>query len=467
MNILLLNPPGKKLYVRDYYCSKVSKARYSYEPLDLLMLSGILSTQHRISVLDAITRHTSPSDCLKEIKAINPQVVISLTGAVSFYEDVEFWKSIKLECPDMLIFASGDILMEESESFLHNLECLDGILTDFTSNSILHLLEDRSQPYADIIHRHNGKILKSSETPAGGEFQIPVPRHELFPLKQYLYPFIATYPFATVLTDYGCPYHCSFCIMGTLAYKWRAIENVIEELKYLQKLGIKEIYFSDQTFGALGKRRMKLCQRFIEERLGLSWCCFSRVDMVTEESLKLMKEAGCHTIMFGVESGNDEILKRYQKNISRTQAIKALSLSKRLGFRTCATFIIGLPEDTEATILETIQFAKDIEPDYVSFNIYVPRMHTTLRKTVLTKGLVSEDVRLMDQSGTFCVTGTTYLSSREVLALQKKAIKEFYLRPNYLIKRIKEIKSLFHLKRELLGGMDVIRDAFRSFKYRL
>ena len=101
MNILLLNPPGKKLYVRDYYCSKVSKARYSYEPLDLLMLSGILSTHHRISVLDAIVHHTSPSDCLKEIKAINPQVVISLTGAVSYYEDVEFWKSLKfIKCAE-------------------------------------------------------------------------------------------------------------------------------------------------------------------------------------------------------------------------------------------------------------------------------------------------------------------------------------------------------------------------------
>lgn len=463
MNILLLNPPGKKLYIRDYYCSKVSKAGYLYEPVDLLLLSGILSTKHTTHVLDAIAYHLSPIKCLKKINALKPDVIISLTGMVSFYEDIEFWKKIKKSLKGTFIFASGDILMEDGESLLKKFDCLDGILLDFTENAILGLLEDMSRPYNTIIHRYNGKILKGAEINATKEIEIPIPKHDLFPLKKYIYPFVRTSPFATVLTDYGCPYRCSFCIMGTFPYKWRSIENVIEELRYIKRMGIREIYFSDQTFGAIKDRAIALCKRMIDENFNLSWCCFSRVDLAEEGTLRLMKDAGCHTVMYGVESGNDEILKKYHKDTSCNQISKAFDLCKKNGLTTVATFVLGLPEDTEATILETIKFAKEVEPDYASFNIYVPRMHTTLRKEVLEKGLISTNVRVMDQSGSYSVAETYYLTSTEVLALKEKAVKEFYLRPKYLMKRTLGFNSLFYIKKEILGGLTVVRDIFRSY----
>lgn len=463
MNILLLNPPGKKLYIRDYYCSKVSKARYLYEPVDLLLLSGILSAKHRVYVLDAIAMHLSPSRCLKKINSINPDVIISLTGAVSFYEDVEFWNKIKVSNKNTLIFASGDILMEQSESLLKSIESLDGILLDFTEEAILGLIEDMSKAHHTIIHKYKGRILKGSLTSKAGEFEIPIPRHELFPIKKYIYPFIEGCPFATVLTDYGCPYRCSFCIMGTLPYKYRSIENIMEELRSIKDLGIRNIYFSDQTFGAIKERAAVLCRRMVDEKLNLKWCCFSRVDVTDEKSLKAMKRAGCHTVMYGVESGNDAILKKYYKDISCEQTMKAFQLCKRMGLKTVATFVLGLPEDTESTILETIKFAKKIEPDYASFNIYVPRMHTELRKEVLKKGLISADAKTMDQSGSYSVARTSYLSSSQVWALKERAVREFHLRPGYLIKRIKGINSFFYIKKEMLGGFTVVRDIFRNF----
>lgn len=463
MNILLLNPPGKKTYIRDYYCSKVSKARYLYEPVDLLLLSGILSTKHTIYVLDAIAMRLSPSNCLKKIASLNPDVIISLTGAVSFYEDVEFWNSIKAFSEKILIFASGDILMEEGQSLLKDTASLDGILLDFTEDAILDLLDNPSKPHHTIIHKHKGEILNGQPSDKTGEFEIPMPRHDLFPIKRYIYPFVEGGPFATVLTDYGCPYRCSFCIMGSLPYKHRSIKNIIRELRDIKGSGIRNIYFSDQTFGAIKEKAGALCRQMVAERLDLRWCCFSRVDLTNEESLKLMKKAGCHTVMYGVESGNDEILKRYCKDISCQQIIKAFRLCKRLGLKTVATFVLGLPEDTESTILETIRFAKEIEPDYASFNIYVPRMHTRLRKEVLAKGLISSDVKTMDQSGSYSVAGTNYLSSSQVWALKERAVREFHLRPGYLMKRIRGINSFFYIKKEILGGFTVVQDILRNF----
>lgn len=466
MKILLLNPPGKRLYIRDYYCSKVSKAKYIYEPVDLLILSGILSSRHKVYVLDAIAMHLSPLNCLKKINSLDPEIIISLTGAVSFYEDVEFWNKIKASRKNIFIFASGDILMEESESLLKNIDSLDGILLDFTEDEILGLIEDMSRPYNSIIHKYKNKILRCPAANKEGEFAIPVPRHKLFPLKKYVYPFVKGSPFATVLTDYGCPYRCSFCIMATLAYKWRSIENVIEELRDIKELGIRNIYFSDQTFGAKRKRCKSLCRQMIEEKFNFRWCCFSRVDLADEETLRLMKKAGCHTVMFGVESGNNEILKKYHKDIVRDQTIKAFKLCRKIGLKTVGTFIIGFPEDNEATILETIEFAKEIMPDYASFNIYVPRMHTELRKEVIEKKLISADVKVMDQSGTYSVARTIYLTCNEILALKEKAVTEFFIRPRYIIKRIKGIDSFFYIKKEMLGGFTVVRDIFRNFLHR-
>lgn len=466
LNILLLNPPGKKLYIRDYYCSKVSKAGYIYEPVDLLILSGILSTKHSIHVIDAIAYGLSPPKCLKKIHAINPDVIISLTGAVSFNEDVEFWKAIKSELKDALIFASGDILMEESDSLVKELDCLDGVLLDFTDNEILYLLEDMTRPYNTIVHKHKGEILKGSGESRRGVFDIPIPRHEIFPLKKYIYPFIEGSPFATVLTDYGCPYRCSFCIMGTLPYKWRSVDNVMEELRYVKGLGVRDIYFDDQTFGVIRNRGDELCKRMIEEKLDLKWCCFSRVDMAEEETLLLMKKAGCHTVMYGVESGSDDILKKYSKDTSREQISMAFALCRKIGLKTVATFVLGLPDDNRGTIMETIRFSQEIEPDYASFNVYVPRMHTKLREEVLKKGLVSRDVQVMDQTGTHGVIGTSCLSSKDVLLLKDKAVKEFYLRPGYILKRLKYINSLIGLKRETLGGLAVIKDIIANYLYR-
>lgn len=216
--------------------------------------------------------------------------------------------------------------MEGSESLLENLDSLDGILLDFSEDTILGLIEDASRACDTIIHKYKKEILKGSLASKKKELEIPIPRHELFPIKRHIYPFIEGSPFATVLTDYGCLYRCSFCIMGTLPYKYRGIESVMKELRYIKDLGIRNIYFTDQTFGAVKERAAALCRRMVDEKFDFKWCCFSRVDLGDKESPRLLKKAGCHTVMCGVESGNDRILKKYHKDISCEQTIKAFKI---------------------------------------------------------------------------------------------------------------------------------------------
>jgi len=484
--VILLNPPGEKKYIRDYYCSKVSKAWYVYPPVDLLMLSGILYGQFEIKVIDAIVENLSVEECLREIKEFSPHAVIFITGAVSKREDFEFVKKIK-GLGDILTIASGDFLLEDGEPFLKNELALDAILRDFTSNDILvYLMVQESIKHfpiplrkspkviaegdfldregfssSAIISRGHGEISKEDHHRSNGEFRIPIPRHELFLNKKYSYPFIKRYPFSVVLTDYGCPFKCPFCVMPNVGYKYRPVDNVLEEVSYLNHLGINEIYFADQTFGANRSRTLQLCRQLAKSFTKLGWVCFSRADTTDEELLTAMKDSGCHTIIYGIESGNDEILKRF-KGIKKERIRETISLCKKHKIRVVGTFMIGLPGETEESIRDTINFSKECDFDYLSFNIAIPRANTGLRQEAIQKKLWLFGRDEMDQSGTYAVMGTGSLSKDEVFKWHKKAVKEFYLRPGYLLGRLLSIKSWQEFKINLQEGSSLLKGILAS-----
>jgi len=458
--ILLLNPPGDKLYLRDYYCSKISKANYVYQPTDLLILSGILAQRHEVHVLDAIVRRLSFKEALNTAEKIAPDVVIFLTGAVSKETDFEFLSQLSLRLNARFI-GTGDILLENPRRHLEELPWLDAIIMDFTADEVLAYLQGATGPFDSLYHKEDEMGLSPSWRKCHGQFLIPIPRHELFLDGHYRHPFVRQRPMATVLTDYGCPFDCRFCVMPSLGYKYRPVDNVMAELRYLASLGIREVYFNDQTFGVNKDRALSLCQAIAEERLGFGWVCFSRVDLVDEQLLDAMKGAGCHTIAFGVESGSEEIRTSYRKEITREQILRAFEMCRGFGFDIAATFIMGLPEETEEDLQSTLRFAIELKCDFASFNVAVPRMRTELRQEAISSALISPEMTKMDQSGTYAVMGTRYLSREEIERMVARAIRRFYCRPSYVLSRARRITSLQDLRRHIVSGLAVLRDVIR------
>lgn len=455
--ILLLNPPGDAAYLRDYYCSKTSKADYIYHPVDLLILSGRFSPKkYDLYVLDALVEKWSIEKTIKFIQMLNPEIVISLVGSVCFKQDLNLLRRIKDFNENIKIIVSGDLFMGGEKEILKKFDFIDAAILDFTTDDTIKYIEGK--PFKNMMYRQGknvyiNKIIRSKYQ----IFEIPIPRHDKFPTNLYKYPFVKS-PFVTVLTDYGCPFNCSFCIMPKLGFKQRAIKNVIRELKYIKGLGIKNIYFDDQTFGADRKRAIKLCKQIIANHLFFEWVCFSRVDVVNKELLTFMIKAGCKLIMFGVESGSQEILDRHRKGITKDQIRKTFRLCKEMGIEVVGTFILGLPGDTKETCLETIRFAKELDCDYASFNIPVPRMGTDLRKEAIRQHLTNPGLKEMDQSGLKSIMKTEVLSKKDVRAIQKKAIREFYFRPEYIFKRVKRggFKTL------VLGGVSVLKNYLKK-----
>lgn len=458
--ILLLNLPGDELYIRDYYCSKVSQADYIGQPIDFLFLSGRLAQKYPVRLLDAIVERLNRRECLKIILEMDVDTIIFLTGSVSWKYDIQFVSNIKKN-KNVTLIGIGDIFLEDCQKRLESYSFIDAVLLDFSTDDIIHYLEGDYQRVRNMFFRIDDKVISTDLTrPRWLEFEIPIPKHELFIGYNYRHPFAQKKYFTTVLTDFGCPFRCSFCIMGALGFKYRTVENVIDELRYIYSLGIREIFFADQSFAAIRSRNQKICELIIENNLNISWFCFSRVDLVGENYLTLMKKAGCHTIIFGVETANEEMLSKYRKGYTKEEVKSTFRLCRKLGIKTAATFILGLPEETRETVRQTIEFAIEIGCDYASFNVAVPRMGTELRSLVLKEGLIDSNFECFDQSGSEIAMSTLYLSREEVLSLKRDAIQKFYFRPSYIWRVIMRNKSPFQLKNELLEGWALFKRNF-------
>jgi anaerobic magnesium-protoporphyrin IX monomethyl ester cyclase len=459
--VVLLNPPGTQNYIRDYFCSKLSKAYYVSPPATLVMLSGILAERHAVTALDAIAERLTPERTLARLAAARPDAVVSLVGAASWDEDRAFLGRVK-ETTDATVIAIGDLLLEDTEARLDEAPGVDAALLSFVTPDVLALVPKplaAAVPNA-VVRRADGRgYVHGGRRQLAGDFRVPCPRHELFPLARYRFPFSVAAPMAVVLTDYGCPFHCTFCVIPALGFGVRPVPDLLEELDHLRRLGVRELFFIDQTFGARRERTLALCRAMAERRYGFTWSCFSRADVTPPEVLEAMARAGCHTIIYGVESASAETLARYRKRLRVDQIAAACAACRRAGIRAAATFLLGLPGETEAEARATLELALRLPLDFAAFNVAVPRAATPLRAEEIAAGLISREVRTMDQSGLDGAVGTAELSAARILALRREAVRRFYLRPGYLWRRLMTVRSWWDLKTQLADGLGVVRDA--------
>lgn len=184
---------------------------------------------------------------------------------------------------------------------------------------------------------------------------------------------IKNYPVAPLTTTRGCPYECKFCVSPRFwrrQIRFRSPENVVDEIVYLVKnFGVREIHFEDDNLTLKRDHIEKICHLIIEKGLKISWATPNgiRADKVDEELLRLMKKSGCYYVVFGVESGNDEILKNIKKHEKLEDIERAIKTASKVGLMTQGFFIFGLPGETEQTIKNSIEFAKRVPLDRAQF----------------------------------------------------------------------------------------------------
>jgi len=283
---------------------------------------------------------------------------------------------------------------------------------------------------------------------------LPLPRHDLLPLKAYRAPLVGG-PYDFVVPSRGCPAACRFCIKNVsygASVRFRAPENVVDEVEMLVNLGVRKIHMYADLFTVNREHVMGICAGILERKLPVRWTCNSRVDFVDLELLQQMRRAGCWMISWGIESGEPEMLKRMNKGITLEKVEKALGWAKEAGIMNWGYFIIGLPGETEASIRKSIDFAKRLPLDLILFHIAAPHPGTPFFFEVVENGWFRPGVRWedvdMDRS---TVLDYPNLKAEDLERWAKRAFREWAFRP----------KPMLTYLRLVLGDPSLITSAMR------
>ncbi len=436
---VLLHCPAEGLYLHDYYTSYSSKANYYWPPTDLVLLSGVLR-EFDLLVLDAIAERLSEDECLRRLDDFGPDFVVFTTGTATWENDFRFMARVRAALAARLI-GSGSVFYFEAERFFKRAPFLDAAILDVVSSEIAAYIEAPDKPTTALAVRRGDRVIVPSPTEACSDYRIPRPRHDLFPLRANRSPLARRLPFALVVASIGCPFGCRFCVAGAMAYRYRNIDNVIEELEDLRAMGVREIMFNDPTFTVSKKRVLELCGRMVERGFKFSWVCNAHLATLDDETAAAMRKAGCHTLMIGVESGEEDILAASNKKITTAKAVEAFRTARRAKLRTLAYFIIGLPGESPESARRTIAFAKRLNPDFASFTVLTPDIGSPLRQESIERGLLNPEILTFDSTAA-PVFSSGGLTTQEIWKLRQQAVRSFYLRPSYLFKKLLGIRSV-------------------------
>ncbi|MCC6165917.1 MAG: radical SAM protein [Caldilineaceae bacterium] len=327
-------------------------------------------------------------------------------------------------------------------------------------------LSTTAGPYAGMLGlawRRGDEIVINPDRPFIPDLDdLPVPRHEMLPLDKQHMPMIRG-PFTFIVTSRGCPAGCKYCIKHVSyqnSVRVRSAAHIVEEIEALVGLGITNIHMYADLFTVNREHVLGLCELLIQKGIQIKWTCNSRVDYVDEEMLRLMGQAGCWLISWGIESANEQILKRAHKGYKKEQAFLALKWARAAGIKNWGYFIIGLPGETEETIRETIDYAKKLPLDIALFHIAAPYPGTPFFYEVVENkwfrpGTKWEEVD-MDKS---TVLDYGNLSAEQLEYWQKRATREWSLRPGPMWTFVKGLNSWEGAKSAVNVGWQMLQFA--------
>jgi len=307
-----------------------------------------------------------------------------------------------------------------------------------------------------IVFRRGGEVVR---TPPRGFIQdldsLPFPAFHLFDLKSYqrFWPgnFNVVSQFfrdstmgrrwAPVLTTRACDFHCQFCavhLTGGDKARSRSGKNVADEFQYLHdRFGYKNIFLQDAAFPIGSPLSDELCRELLNRKLRIRWATNARADMATSESLRLVKEAGCFYLLFGLESGSPDILGQITKRESLEQITDAVMRAHGLGIQVGIHILVGYPGENDRTIEQTIAVVRRLRP-YIQ-TLYVRPLAvfpgTPLYFRVLAKSRLTEDDFFLPSANFFIFYALEH-SPQQLFAWRDRIIAE--TAPFSLLRRVRD-----------------------------
>ena len=445
---LLLNPPTG-LYRRDDRCQcKVEDqtVQIVFPPIELATLAAVLQGAGvTVTLRDYPAAGLGWDAYERDLTQLRPDMVLVNVVTATCRQDFEALAAAKrLLGPDaVLTLAKGEYIEALGREALEQFPQVDFGFHGEIEHQLLAFQQGATpESIEGLVWRRttgaNGstatEVVRNPGHPLIEDLDpLPFPARDLLDNDRYRSPETGN-PLTVIHGNRGCPAHCIFCpagVMSGFSVRYRTPANVMAEIdECVTRYGIREFLFHGDTFTINKPWLLELCDLIIASGHKIRWGCNSRVDTISDERAARMRQAGCWVVAFGVETGNQEILDHMKKKQKVEQAIKAAEICRRNGLRVHAFFVIGTPLETRATLEQTFDFARRLDPDFFDFNISYPLPGTELYDIVEREGLWEQSP---DQTGyAQAAVRSRELSSAELTDWRRRALLRMYLRPRYI-----------------------------------
>ncbi len=401
----------------------------------------LIDAKHEVQVIDGVAMDMAEAEFMQRTTNINPDFIVIETQTHAIGHDLSLCKKIKSNLPNVKILLCGAHVTIYPKELLEENPCIDFVTKAEYEFTVFELVQRLESGNSDLkidglaYRNENGDVWVSEKKGFIEDINtLPSPAFGLFPTNNEpdlsIYgDGICTYrPAVTLHASRGCPFKCDFCLWNQVMYdhKYRMFspDRIVDEMEYVKEnYGAKEVYFDDDDFCINKKHVLALCKEIKDRGLNIKWSCMGDAMASDEEMIREMANAGCIFMKFGVESGNEQVLKNIRKPLKPDKAVKVSKWCRKYGIMTHATFSFGLDGDTHETMQDTLNLANRIKFDTAQASISTPFPGTFYHEKLVEKGHLDAPSWDSFDGTTNCTFNTDELTSEEIEKFRRKAIK--------------------------------------------
>jgi len=465
LKVLVINPPWET--EEGYGCRSntrwphIRKDKYIIFPIYLAYTAAVLEQEGvDVKVIDAVVDDYDSNSFVERIKKESPDICFIETSTPTIIQDLNNTKLLK-ELLGLRIFLIGTHSTIFHKEILQEHPYIDGIIRgefEYTIKDIsvgMNLEDVLGLSYID----KSGNVKVNPERQLIENLdELPFPSWHQFDMKAYESHLYRS-PSAMIITSRGCPFQCTYCLWPDIMYghrqRYRSAENVCDEMEALiEKYGVQEIRFDDDTFALNPKHVISLCDEIEKRGINkkISWTCFGHIAQNNEILYQRIARAGCFKIDFGIESGSPDILRYMKKSFEPEKARRVVGICKKAGMEVYCDFMIGFPHETKQDIEMSISFAKSLDCDFIQVSYVIPYPGTVMYSDGLKENFLLYPYEWPKYASCEPMIYTGEIEPKEINKMYKSFWRKFYLRPKIIFRKSKKaLSSISEFIRVLKG----------------
>lgn len=440
-------------------------------PLSLLYVAGILEREGvEVQIIDVIAERLTYAQALEKVRLFSPDLLGFTMNTYSFHAILTWMKSFKLDTGLPIMVGGSHVSLYPKETLSH--EAIDfGIIgeADLPVPEFIRAFKARASFHGikSLCFKENGEtFVESTKQSIENIDDAALPARHLIRNELYYNILSKKKNFTAMMSTRGCPYRCTFCDQKTPPYRLRSAKSFVDEIKHVyHEYGVREFDIYDSTFTADRARVIEICDLLAAEKLDIGWTVRSTLMAITHELLDALKRGGCHTIMYGVETSDPEILKQMKKRIPLKIVWDRINYTHEIGIRALGFFMFGYPGETKESIQDTIQLSLDLPLDYAQYTVLVPfpdtEIYTYYQENSDLGDYWGELTRNSEKQKDLELLHTK-VTRAEASEMLGRAYRQFYFRPRIIWRRFREVSSGAEFMRLARAAMGIVDNSIRG-----